>query len=1796
MFELDCYPSCANCYKLSNNPDNQQCIKCRDSYYFVEGTNNCYQYLSGYYSDPDTQTFKPCSPDCEECSAGPNLETKSMNCISCKEGFHLFESTNCLSCPSPLYVNPELTECIDEIPLGYYLENRELRTLGRCHSLCKTCLEGPQLWSMNCIECKYHDSKFIPAYDGDCPTEDEEDEEEVPMPGGECPRKKPILIRNDFCMATYCSPEDMEQGTCIISNSIAKVQWMNNIQRFGDNFKSSNLAYGPNGELLLFAQKRETNDFQNMIYFLDEQGRAIIYDEKENDYTYFKTLQFLNDKFFENVRVVRNPENNEIFILSTQIEKEMYEIDFWEDENYIHSFESVSSSSLSLFPLRNDSSIFFTSFIHCVHEKYGELCYPYLRLFKFESNNVITILKEYRGQEDIDPTSNLMCIQHYENYIQCIYIDLKSNLETHQLALFNSETLFPDYIFDLDVFVGNNISEYFDSMISLNDDAFVVAYSTETNSIIVDIQTIEYDILNDAPIVNDYISDIPHIVINEDYQYNFEDGSSKRNNLCKINDYKFAMLLNSIEKSEKNSGNSNIIIYIFTILSNKENVSVKKYSIDFRLYGMANYGNIMGYTLGQFFGILIDLSAPGDKNVMSSAFMTFGYINTTESSVLYDRDFIDLSTGYSKSISFTQYIGRIENNLFGYSFLGVIILDLPYSEVGDFVKSNDEKITLGEILPVTTEIKFKLNQNYNPGNYSFAFAGVAKEPDYDNMKKLTEEILIYPEDSEIDERQFYTPEVFYGKRLEFFFEIQGEKGNVDEKCYPSCETCSEKSVDDENHFCLTCKPGYYFKEYTSNCYKELAEYYYFDEDKQKFFPCYLDCLSCDAKEIDTTHMNCLSCSGEKVFYGKTKNCLNCPKYVNYEQTGCIDEIPEGYHLLDERLKTIEKCYPLCKTCKSGPSTLDDILHMNCETCKYTREDFIPPFEGNCPDSDSSGSDEPVDGQCPKDKPILQENKCKMIYCTKEEFDKGTCKVYNQYTSIQWLTNFHIFDDLLTNYITVDRNDKGELFLVAQNKQASKNIYYLYGFDKNGRGIIYDKSINDYTSFKATTYELPAYIEKIKHVEIDDKKYLVNILKAEKIYLINYNDNEISETSLTFTPYSVDTVTKLKNKENIYFFDFIYCTDEYVYENCYLGFLNYKISKNVFILDKTNINTESLIKVDYDSRLTCFQNSFNQIQCKYYVSTDDEFDIYKQQVVELFNADSFASIYRTILDKIAIDEMIFESMIELKDNICVIAYSIESNVIKVLIKSLELDENYKYHLQDAFASIPQILINEDSSYQLDHGTSFRNSLFKLSENEFVMLLNNFRGDLGYSNVNSGMIIITFTIFNSNKNIILRHYKINFTLYNRYVGGDLMGYQLNGFFGVLMELTSPTQKYLDNAAFLTFGYVNATEDVSVGEGSTNLITNKKTIKVNDYIKGIENNLFGYTLAGVKILSLPEESSNFGYFANIKNYNLRINVNDIIKIDSELSLNLNSNAKGGKYYISFAGVVKEPEYQRMNNFANKIELYPEGASAVNYPEPKTLIGKEFRYNFEIQEKKCFDNCATCIRFSNNVNEQECLTCKNGFYFKDGTRNCYNKIDYQYYFNKQTNSFSPCYKDCYTCQEKETNSTHMNCLSCHNLYKLYQKTSNCLKCPKYVNYEQTGCIDTIPEGYFLADQNSGEIDKCHQLCKTCKSRPLTIGNQFHMNCETCLYKDPNYISNIEGNCPSKEGQEQENKRSSTGTYVLVTIIIIIVLVLIVGGIIYYKKKQSNYGQPRQKMNTDYYNIGGKNIPFDEEQSFGIN
>ena len=158
-------------------------------------------------------------------------------------------------------------------------------------------------------------------------------------------------------------------------------------------------------------------------------------------------------------------------------------------------------------------------------------------------------------------------------------------------------------------------------------------------------------------------------------------------------------------------------------------------------------------------------------------------------------------------------------------------------------------------------------------------------------------------------------------------------------------------------------------------------------------------------------------------------------------------------------------------------------------------------------------------------------------------------------------------------------------------------------------------------------------------------------------------------------------------------------------------------------------------------------------------------------------------------------------------------------------------------------------------------------------------------------------------------------------------------------------------------------------------------------------------------------------------------------------------------------------------------------------------------------------------------------------------------------------------------------------------------------MDCPNYVNYEQTGCVDTVPDGYFVLDQYRKLIDKCHELCKTCKASSYKISNTLYMNCETCLYNNTKFKTDIVGNCPESEGKnddkeededkKEENKKGLGFWFwsgIIGCIVLVIGIIIIVILIIHTKRKEDN-----DIPISDYRNIHGRHIAMEEDESLGI-
>ena len=945
-------------------------------------------------------------------------------------------------------------------------------------------------------------------------------------------------------------------------------------------------------------------------------------------------------------------------------------------------------------------------------------------------------------------------------------------------------------------------------------------------------------------------------------------------------------------------------------------------------------------------------------------------------------------------------------------------------------------------------------------------------------------------------------------------------------------------------------------------------------------------------------MNCLSCYQGFKYLPESKNCFDCPKYINYDQTDCIDEIPNGYYLKNATIGTIEKCYKLCETCDIGPYFEGETLRMSCTSCKYEAKGEVPKIPGNCPEK--VDDDKPIDGECSRNKPILINNKCVLEYCDDEEFENEECEIYNDIVEKQWLNNFHIFDEELSSNVLCDVNEKGDVFLMAQLDEDFEDggsvIKYLYGFSSDGKGLFYDVEKNSYYSYKTIKTNYGNMFKSFKYIENNGNGYLLTTQTDDYMFLIDYKQNDIYGTKTNVSTKYDGNIFKLNNSE-IYFSSFVTCNED-VEKKCFMNFRKYSMSSNkILILSQEVIKS---IKVKPETKLTCFENEKSYIQCTFTVDGKKIL-----HCLTLFNPKNFEILRTFSLDEF-LPEYPFDSMIKLLDNVSVIAYSTKNNVIKVLIKKIKYFYNEtiskeQYELEDYLPDVSEIYINQDNIYKFEGGNPYKNSLYKLSEEKFIMIVNDYNGKL-YNKMNSQLVIITFHIYNSHENINVRHYPIYFELYNYYVDELVKGYNINNFFGILIELAFPESSAYSLANFLTFGYVNATEDITVSEGTKLLSKNDNIIYVKDFIYKMENNLFGYEFLGVEILSLPPENVGYFYKKNDKSY--KIKVGDIIDIDTELLFEENNSAKLNDYFISFAGVVKEPDYETLDKFATKVENYwsYKALSEKEFYIPKQMLGKKFTFNFEAgNSKKCFENCLNCNEFSEDENDQQCTECKNDYYFVDGTNNCFKEAPKKYFFNKQKKTFSACHSNCQTCTDKSSGN-QMNCLTCIEGYKRYDST-NCLKCEKFVDYSQIKCIDKISDGYFLDNKQLGTIGKCHDLCKTCENYPYIENNVIHMNCLTCLYKNENFKSDIKGNCPySEKNDVVENYNSDSNNLNEILLWSLVGLFLLVMGAILFMicvkcgwYRRSKKASKKHLATSDYYGFHKNNIPMEEDAQLGI-
>ncbi|XP_050185248.1 proprotein convertase subtilisin/kexin type 5 isoform X1 [Myiozetetes cayanensis] len=170
----------------------------------------------------------------------------------------------------------------------------------------------------------------------------------------------------------------------------------------------------------------------------------------------------------------------------------------------------------------------------------------------------------------------------------------------------------------------------------------------------------------------------------------------------------------------------------------------------------------------------------------------------------------------------------------------------------------------------------------------------------------------------------------------------------------------------------------------------------------------------------------------------------------------------------------------------------------------------------------------------------------------------------------------------------------------------------------------------------------------------------------------------------------------------------------------------------------------------------------------------------------------------------------------------------------------------------------------------------------------------------------------------------------------------------------------------------------------------------------------------------------------------------------------------------------------------------------------------------------KKCSPNCETCVGGHND----QCMTCKSGYYLNEVTNSCITNCPDGFYLDKNKIVCRKCSENCKTCVEfqictecrhglslhgtkcairceegkyhngKECETCHRSCATCAGA-----GVDACINCTQGYFMEDGRCVQSCSSGYYL----DHSTESGYKSCKRCDASCLDCSGQGDRNCTSC-------------------------------------------------------------------------------------------
>ena len=560
-------------------------------------------------------------------------------------------------------------------------------------------------------------------------------------------------------------------------------------------FRYVNFASYSNRDMVFLATSYNGYEEGRMFYGIKENGRPFF-----NNYFFF-SKGLCQHKYESESLVIKESGNttNKEFLMSFSLENSCVELyDFVNKMLYGKTIDLFTSNTIcsfrnvfiSLKP--NDTNYYnLLGFIN-YDQEYIIQKHLFYSINNFYENNTLInniTIKNIRAIKTHG--SGLSCFQTEIQYIICFFLNQSTNyyiiaFDTN-LKEINNTTL--DSII-------NMIDDPFYKCIHLKDEIGIFTYYDNSFPVLL------FREFNNISGFTNYI--IPKVILEQ--KNNFSKDISL-NDIIKFTENKIYYCTTDINREN---------IYIISIYLYKETYKIRYYIIEVTKYmskikihkemRMHIYNNFLA------FGVSYEIN---NENNYYNALLIFNYPNNTDYNLPLIQNLF-LNYNHSDIYINLEKDAKIENNIFGYVFSGIIISHL---ENCDNLKLNSsisgDKINPNYTLTKNESIKLGFNNNYTKFICNIQYRYIITEPELECFDKYPKNYSGHNETPD----EFYTIKDKYIGRLNYYNIILNESLTTD--CEDiNCELCLEKS----NSSCIICKYNFTFSaDNKKNCLDQVKK-------------------------------------------------------------------------------------------------------------------------------------------------------------------------------------------------------------------------------------------------------------------------------------------------------------------------------------------------------------------------------------------------------------------------------------------------------------------------------------------------------------------------------------------------------------------------------------------------------------------------------------------------------------------------------------------------------------------------------------------------------------------------------------------------------------------------------------------------------------------------------------------------------------------------------------------------------------------------------------------------------------